>query len=173
MIELTETLKQFTDATYGRFKVVNSNTNVFISASEICDLCMVPADPNNSTTLNLMRTQGKSWWDSNYKRTGDNVRERIYATVYPKLTTKSNTYTVHFRVQSLKQSAQGQKAGTWTEGVDSVTGEYRGSTLIERFINPDADIPDYAHNLANGVTSDDPLDKYYKWRVLQNTQFAP
>ena len=37
--------------------------------------------------------------------TGDNSRERIYATIYPRLTTKSNTYTVHMRVQNSRKSA--------------------------------------------------------------------
>ncbi len=64
---------------------------------------------------------------SSHIGTGDNMRERIYTTLYPRLTTKSNTYTVYFRVQSLKQTSKSAAAGTWTEGKDAVIGEYRGS----------------------------------------------
>jgi uncharacterized protein (TIGR02600 family) len=154
-LDVDQTLEQFTD----RFAQSDKDTNVFISASEICDLHMVPVGQS-------LTTMAASWF--NYRLTGDNMREKIYATVYPKLTTKSNTYTVHFRAQALKK-ALGSKVGTWTEVRDQVIGEYRGSTTLERFINPNAEIPDFART----PSANDTLDSYYKWRVISNKQFAP
>lgn len=158
-LDLTETLSQFT----ARFNQADKNRNVFISASEICDLHMVP---QGSTASDMQWT--------NYRQTGDNLREKIYATVYPKVTTRSNTFTVHFRAQSLKK-ARTSTSGSWTEGRDAVTGEYRGSTTIERFIDSNATIPDYPAAPASIGTTSGPklLDTCYRWRVIQNRQFAP
>jgi uncharacterized protein (TIGR02600 family) len=77
--------------------------------------------------------------------TGDNLREKPYTDMYPRLTTKSNTFTVHYRVQSLRQrpynglSADAAAAtwyATWDEKRDQVLSEYRGSTTIERYLDP-------------------------------------
>ncbi|MFV0336616.1 MAG: Verru_Chthon cassette protein A [Chthoniobacterales bacterium] len=157
-LDVDEILSQFED----RFDQPDKDTNVFISASEICDIHMVP---QGSFATDMTST----FWLNN-RMTGDNMRERIYSTVYPRLTTKSNTYTVHFRAQALKK-VPGTPEGTWVEGRDVVQGEYRGSTTIERFINPDANIPDYA--AASNPFSAPTLDTFYKWRVLSHRQFAP
>jgi hypothetical protein len=100
------------------------------------------------------------WWDS-YALTGDNLREKPYADLYSRLTTKSNTYTIHVRAQSL-QKRPGSKADEWTEGKDIITSEYRGSFSIERFLNPN-------------ITSYDEKDPLtdYKFRVVDTKQFAP
>jgi hypothetical protein len=112
-----------------------------------------------------------TFWTSN-ALTGENLRERIYTTLYPRLTTKSNTYTVHFRAQSLRK-APASSEGTWTEGKDLITGEYRGSTTIERFIDANnTSIPDYAATPSN-IPGMSTLDKFYRWRVIENRQFAP
>jgi hypothetical protein len=51
-----------------------------------------------------------------------------------------------------------------------VTGEYRGSSLVERYIDPaDPNLQDYATAYANGAT----LNDIYKYRVVYNKQFAP
>jgi hypothetical protein len=100
--------------------------------------------------------------------TGDNSKERPYATIYPRLTTKSNTFTIHFRAQTL-QKAPGGNPGEWDETRDKILGEYRGSQTIERYIDPnDAAIPDYAD-----LTSTSPISDFYKIRVLQAKQFTP
>ncbi len=155
-VNVTETLKQFTS----KF----STGDVFKAASEICDLDIVP----QGTSLSGMT----AFWSA-HQLTGDNLRERVYTTLYPRLTVRSNTYTVHFRVQTLcppKTAA----TGTWTEKRDSVIGEYRGATVIERFISPDTAVPDYAKDAANStLAGDKTLDSFYKWRVIRNTQFNP
>ncbi|SDT92804.1 Verru_Chthon cassette protein A [Verrucomicrobium sp. GAS474] len=155
-IDATETLTQF--------KAKFQGGDIFRSASEICDLHIVPVTIP-ATTVNLMKT---TFWTAN-QITGENLRERIYTTLYPRLTTKSNTYTVHFRAQSLKKNV-GSLPGTWREGVDQITGEYRGSATIERFIDANnASIPDYGTN-PNATPS---LDTFYRWRIVHDHQFAP
>jgi uncharacterized protein (TIGR02600 family) len=158
-VNLAETLKQFTNR-FNDPTLTASGRNIFVSPSEICNLYIVPEGAN--------LTSMASWWNG-YRQTGDNLREKIYATIYPKLTTRSNTYTVHFRAQSL-QKVPSTDPGSWVEGRDVVAGEYRGSTTLERYINPDADIPDYASQTASMTPT---LDTFYKWRVIQNRQFAP
>jgi uncharacterized protein (TIGR02600 family) len=151
------------EATLGQFESRFDAGNVFRSASEICDVHVVPV---GQTVAGMA-----AFWTAN-ALTGDNTRERIYTTLYPRLTARSNTYTVHFRVQALRK-IPGSSAGTWTEGRDQVAGEYRGSTTIERFINAsNPRIPNYAAQ-PDQIPDLDPLDNFYKWRVLQNRQFAP
>ena len=158
VIDVNATLQQFRD----RFSQADVNRNVFITPSEVCDIRLVP----EGQTL----AQAAAW--KTCRQTADNVREKPYSTIYPKLTTKSNTFLVHFRAQSLKK-AIGTSPNTWTEGRDVETSEYRGSTAIERFINPDADIPDYAALSTAGDITAPTLDTFYKWRIIRNTQFAP
>ncbi len=80
---------------------------------------------------------------------GDNVRERPYADIYPRLTTKSNTFTVHYTVQALK-NPPANAPDKWTEGKDRFLGELRGSVTLERFLDPaNTNIPDYATNTSN------------------------
>jgi hypothetical protein len=153
-IDIPLTLSQF-DA------VFNSGT-LFKSASQIMEMPLVPV---GQTVAGM-----SIFWD-NHKLTGDNSRERPYTNLLGRLTTKSNTYTVHYRVQALKKSSA-TPAGQWDESRDKVTGEYRGSTTVERYINPnDSAIPPYG-------SSADPLAEpglgmFYKWRVVNTRKFEP
>ena len=149
--------------TLSQFEAKFNQGDVFRSASEICSVHIVPA---GSTAGGM-----EAFWQ-NHALTGDNVRELIYTNLYPRLTTKSNTYTIHYVVQSLKK-APGSTAGTWTEQRDVVTGEYRGSTSIERFIDANnSSIPDYAATPSQ-IPSLATLDKFYRWRIIANRQFSP
>ncbi|HEY8966696.1 MAG TPA: Verru_Chthon cassette protein A, partial [Candidatus Methylacidiphilales bacterium] len=150
--------------TLTQFRTKFQNGDVFRSASEICTLHMVPL----TTPPTTVAVMNGNFWTAN-QITGENLRERIYATLYPRLTTKSNTYTVHFRAQSLKKNA-GSDPQTWRENADQTTGEYRGSATIERFIDANnASIPDYAAN-PNATPT---LDTFYRWRIVRDHQFAP
>lgn len=134
--------------------------NLFRSAAEICSIPLVPiaAGATYSTMAN--------WW-TGYTFTGENSKERPYARIYPKLTTKSNSYTVHYRVQVLKKNPS-TAANQWDEGKDTVLSESRGSSLIERYIDPnDPRLPDFA------TTSGANIDDYYRFRVVQARKFAP
>lgn len=154
-IDADATLSQFEDDRFAQGEV-------FRSASEICDVHIVP----DGESVGSM----EQFWNT-HALTGENLRERIYTTLYPRLTTRSNTFTVHFRAQALQKA--GEDDGTWEEGRDSVRGEYRGSTTIERYINANnLEIPDYAANPA-GIPSEATLDQFYKWRVVENREFAP
>jgi hypothetical protein len=124
--------------------------------------------------------QMSSWWAS-YALTGDNQREKPYADLYSRLTTKSNTFTVHMRVQALRQVASGRSGSSawanWNEGKDVITSEYRGSQTVERYVDPnDPRIPDFtsgANDSATGVPSNqEALDAYYKFRVLHTDPFS-
>lgn len=146
----------------------NTDNDLFRSASEICEIHIVPIDPGSTTdTYNSM----PAYWNAatgGHRLTGDNSKERIYATVYPRLTTKSNTFTVYARVQTLKQ-IKSHTPEIWTEGKDLVTGQYRGYQTIERYVDPNNPaLPDYA---SSGTGT--PLGTFYKTRVLSAKQFAP
>ncbi|HRJ71585.1 MAG TPA: Verru_Chthon cassette protein A, partial [Terrimicrobiaceae bacterium] len=140
-LNVDETLKQFDD----RF----SGLDIFRSATEICGLYLVP---QGRTAANV-----QSWW-SGYQLTGNNLRERPYATLYPLLTTKSNVFTTHMRVQAVKRTPAGKV---------QVNGEYRGSVTFERFLDPNN--PKFTDG---SVDSDNvSLEPYFRFRTLSAKQF--
>lgn len=159
------------DKTLSQFAARFASGDIFRSASEICSIDLVPVH-GSAPSLPITRAKMDAFWNS-FPVTGDNVRERPYANLYPLLTTKSNTYTVHYRVQSLKQTPGGDYS-TWREDRDSVLGQFRGSQTVERYIDPGDSIPDYASALAGGsFPPSKPLSDYYRFRVLSTRQFAP
>lgn len=166
-----ETLKQFET----RF----TDGDIFRTPAEICDLFLYPGKQNTPSTALVTDTLGstaniKSWWydgkDGERKSiTPDNMRERPYRDIYPRLTTKSNTFTVHYRVQTLTKPVNDNDPQTWKDSPGLTSSEYRGSTTIERYVDPnDTNIPDYATNA--GAPS---IDKFYKFRVVASKQFNP
>ena len=155
----TGTLRGFED----RF----GSNDIFRSAAEICS---IPLVPTNST---WSAVTGGTFWP-NYSLTGDNSKERPYARIYPKLTTKSNTYTVHYRVEVLKKSPNSATQTTWSDATDKVISTYRGSTTIERYVNPrDPGLPDYASITTLPPTGANALPNFYKFRILGERQFNP
>jgi len=137
----------------------------FISASELTEIWMIP-----SGITDLAAT--KAFWSgaaaASPNLTGANSRQQPYNHLYSLVTTKSNSFTIHWRVQVLEKS-NATNPGGWVESADKVRSEYRGSTLVERYIDPnDRSIPDYATDSAPR-----PLHEFYKWRVVSNTQFNP
>lgn len=165
-VNIPETLRQFKQ----RFD--NSDGTglyAFRTAAEICDMHIIPDDATvDASSRASIDSSMASYWATR-GLTGDNSRERVYTTVYPRLTTKSNTFTVHFRAQSLKKRI-GTDAKVWDDAKDLVTGDYRGSTILERFVNPgDTALPDYASD-PNATPS---LDSFYRWRVRAHRPFAP
>ncbi len=153
-IDPETTLTQF-DA---RFDEAKTTGRIFLSATELCDMWLVPKGQQaNDASM-------QAFW-ANHKLTGDNLRERPYTNLIPRLTTKSNTYTVHFRVQRLKPFDPTK----WDETKNVITAEYRGSTTIERFLDPNATYPDYASD----PSAQPELDTFYRWRIVENRQFSP
>ena len=110
--------------------------------------------------------------------TGDNSLERPYSSIYPRLTTRSNTYTVHVRVQSLKKNPF-TGAATFISGEDQVTGEFRGSFVVERYLDPtSAGFVDSSGQTSSGgvpYTEASPNVTLgpYRFRVISSKQFAP
>ncbi len=162
-LDITETLKGFAN----RF----DTGEIFKSASEICEIPLVPT----GATYNNVSSTTADFWSTTYPLSGDNTREKPYANIYPRLTTKSNTYTVHFRVQTLQKSRQRIKSAPGefnTANGDIVTGEFRGSTLIERYVDPnDPALPDFAQASLSSTEGD--LNPYYRFRILGFKKFAP
>jgi uncharacterized protein (TIGR02600 family) len=170
-INANETLKAFETK-------FDSTQGVFRSAGEICELFLYPSsnasrDPNPLVTYDSSNSAVRSWWD-NYKLTGDNMRERPYAMIYPRLTTKSNSYTIHMRVQELQKIKNDPNQATWVEDQDQVRAEYRGSATIERYIDPNYVAPngDKLPDFADASTTQT-MDDFYRFRVVSVKQFAP
>lgn len=167
-IDLAKTLTGFTT----RF----ATGDIFRSASEICNIWLVPAGtPTVQTYLGMQNfwkmTTGANTGPNNGALTGDNVRERPYANIYPRLTTKSNTFTVHYRVETLKK-VPSTAVTQFVEGTDVVTGSFRGSTTLERYLDTsDTRIPDYAS--VSQTPTPTAIDNFYKFRVLETKQFTP
>ena len=168
-----------------------SSGDLFRSASEICSLFLVPQPisghqyigSNNRTGITLTKPSQSpklgdmvSWWngdpsqpDDGMKLTGDNTRESPYNQLYPRLTTRSNVYQVHYRVQALKK-ARSTAVTVWDENIDRIGAEQRGAVILERYLDPnDPALPDFvAAPDAEGA-----LDDHYRFRIIRSKIFAP
>jgi uncharacterized protein (TIGR02600 family) len=133
--------------------------NIFRSASQIAEVWLVP---EGRTAQNV-----EQFWTDKLL-TSDTAREQPYDHLYSRLTTKSNTYNVHWKAQVLRK-VPSTDPGIWNEDLDRVASELRGSALIERFLDPNAtDIPDYATN-----PDAETLGNFYKWRTVVSSLFQP
>lgn len=157
-------------ATVTHWKARFATGGAFRSASEICDLYVIPQGQSVNPTTGAW-ANATSFWVQN-RLTGDNLRERIYTTLYPRVTVRSNIFTVHFWSQALKPRAD-SPAHVWEEFPGAIVGSYRGRSTIERFIDPNnSAIPNYAAESANLATLPT-LDTFYRWRTLGTVQFSP
>lgn len=162
---------------------------MFRSATQICEQYLVPYKPAQSlpTTdpTKLTNASMSNWWRS-MSLTGDNMREKPYGDLYPRLTTKSNTYTVYMRVQVLRKrptvgnaAAALTAAQKWDDDSDQVLSEYRGSTSIERYLDPaDPVLEINVNSSANSAKKKlDPdkvnLESAYHFRVVESKRFQP
>lgn len=173
-VNAEETAKAFQEL---RFK----DGEIFRTPSEICEMPLVPRkiEGRNYGSANSLRDptwqKTNEWWNGDpavvdaFEATGDNTREAPYAQLYPRLCTRSNVFKVHFRVQLLKKSRSTSPA-EWDETKDSVAAEYRGSSVVERYLDPnDMDIPD----MMGTINTSDALDDYFRFRVVDKQPFAP
>jgi len=148
-------------------KFANSSTDAYLSESEICAVPLVPqgvvpAGTSVAGAQSLLDTFWNGLSSPAGGLTGDNLRELPYAQLYSRLTTRSNSYTVHVRVQVLKKLPNDPHQGVWNEGVDVVLADWRGSYEIERYLDPTVAAP----------TAGQPLG-VYKFRILSARRFAP
>lgn len=134
-----------------------SGLNAYLSHGEICSVDLVP---QGSTSSNL----SPFWSDKTI--TGDNLREAAYTSLLPRLTTRSNTFTVHVVAQSLKP---GPGRFGWNESTGQVASEWRGEFTVERYIDPED--PDLSTiNFRSGTESVEP---FYRFRTLGMRRFNP
>lgn len=172
----SETLEQMKE----RF---DDGRDIYKSATEICEVHLIPQEVTDRLGLGKRGSigsykpdvadmaSGKYWRD--HSLIGDNSRERPYTNIHQRLTSKSNTFKVHYRAQVLKQSRRESAAeyGVWRPETDTIQADYRGSSIVERFVDPNSkDIPDFAKGGAVGTES---IDKFYQFRVVNPTRFAP
>jgi hypothetical protein len=189
-INAKETLRQLTEF---RWKGQDSEGfslpfNSFRSASEICELWLVPEKNgvgDESGPAWTLDTMIKGFWET-HRLTGDNMRERPYANLYPRLTVRSNVFRVHMVAQTLKQASTNKpetfKSSREDSGdADLVTAEWRGSALVERVLNPNEPelqkfdyAPTDAENVYDGMNITWPakLDNFYTYRVTEVKQFT-
>jgi hypothetical protein len=179
------------DGTLRQFKDRFNNGLIYKSAAEICDIFLEPSGDSASTykttdtgfapipvswgaggtsDASYIKAAQTYWFDN--RLTGDNTRERPYNGLYPRLTTKSNTYTVHVRAQSLTAPSN-LPAGEWIENPQLINSEWRGSVTVNRYLDPqDPNIPDFAPYSASNLLTHS-LDNYYKYRILETRRFLP
>ena len=182
-INIPETLKQLDD----RFNMSNNapadGKGLLRSATQICEVHLIPSDATGGATYTnrnvntgvmgndtTRKQEMGRFWDA-HGLTGDNSRERPYVNIYPRLTSRSNTFRVHVRSQAIRK-ARSTDPAIFEPGSDAILSEYRGSTLIERYIDPnDTRIPEYADG--SNPLSKDSLDTFYRFRVIENKRFVP
>lgn len=162
-----------------------ANNDIYRSATEISTIPLIPNDLSQSWTKNdsyaSLYSQISTYWGdgralspTTHQLTGNNVRDKPYADLYGRLTTKSNAFTVHIRAQALRK-ATNTPVNQWVSGRDQVVAEYRGSSLIERYIDAnDPFLPDFATQTTINASSPQlNIDQYYKFRVVSSKRFAP
>ncbi|HAL72720.1 MAG TPA: hypothetical protein DCP71_13220 [Verrucomicrobiales bacterium] len=159
---------------------------LFRTASQLCEIHLIPSEvPGVSTEGNVTASEVDTptnrrdamarFWSAHCS-TGDNTREKPYANLYSKFTTRSNTFRVHVRAQAIRKARRSVAANQFDPALDLPVGEFRGSFLIERYIDQTdmqeagSDV-DYA-SAANPFTLP-PLENYYRFRVLESKRFAP
>lgn len=149
----------------------------FMNAGELCEQFLVPKDDGVSgSTGSAIRSAMVNYWATR-QLTGDNTMERPYANIYPRVTTRSNTYRVHFLVQTITK-ARSSDAETFDPNKDLITGEKQGDALVERAIDPgDAALKtadyDYIGKAVSGsLDTAKSLDTLYTWRIRHVRRFS-
>jgi len=159
--------------------------DLFKSATEICEIHLIPQEfadrigqgggKIGSFTPEVQKETGKvpdmesgKYWRA-HSLVGDNSRERPYTNIHNRLTTKSNTFLVHYRAQVIKQARRDGDGdyAEWRPTTDTVQAEYRGSSLVERYVDPNDEMRDFAKDGAG------PIDEFYRFRVVNPRRFAP
>ncbi len=148
-VDTAETIKGFDE----RFAA----NDPFVSASEICEMFLVPEGESLATV--------ESFW-SDKTLTGDDKLESPYNALYPRVTTQSNTFTVHYWVERLAPSTE-------PSAEPVVLGRYRGSAVVERYI--DQNVEEYGQPVSGSSAAEDVFPAMldlYKFRKVEQKQFA-
>ncbi|MCW0220914.1 MAG: Verru_Chthon cassette protein A, partial [Prosthecobacter sp.] len=179
-IDLEATMKLFDERFESGFS--------FISPAQICEMYLLPKKADATDTLvptqwpdkmtDLIKTGNQSgilkFWED-HAITGENLKERPYTNIYPRLTTRSNTYQVFMRAQVIRK-ARSSDASKFEADKDQIGAEYRGSAVIERYLDLHDDQLDPSSGLdyATGdITSKPTLDDLHRFRVIAQKRFDP
>ncbi|MES2595805.1 MAG: Verru_Chthon cassette protein A [Verrucomicrobiota bacterium] len=132
---------------------------VFLTPGQICEHPLVPEGVGDSLTAL------QTFWSS-HRLTGDNTKERPYAHLYSRLTTRSNVYRVHFVAETLKK-VRHTNPEVFNLVEDQVTARTQGTRLIRRYLDPkNPNLPDYLpQDLTSAPAPVKPLDLFYEWIV--------
>lgn len=178
-IDVVDTLRQFDERFNNDSSLPQASRGLFRAASQICEIHLIPATRSGPNIFNVSKptnaatrkTQMDAFWRS-HSGTGDNVRERPYSNLYSRITTRSNTFRVYIRSQVIRK-ARSVAANQVDATKDLVVSEYRGSSLIERYIDPsDSTIPDYG-NAGTSALGLPRLETFYRFRTLESKRFSP
>jgi len=135
---------------------------VFLTASQICEQYLVPEGLIGQGET-ATRERMEQFWAA-HRLTGDNSKERPYAHLYSRLTTRSNSYRVHVIAQSLVK-ARSVPPDRLDPQRDKVMASRRGSALVSRQLDLTApNLPDYQAP----AQPDQPaaaLDQFYRWHI--------
>jgi hypothetical protein len=135
---------------------------VFLTASQICEQYLVPEGLIEQDGVATRQRMEQFW--AEHRLTGDNSKERPYAHLYSRLTTRSNTYRVHYIAQSLVK-ARSVPPDQFDPQRDKVLASQRGSALVSRQLNlAHPELPNYQAPPAAG-TAPAPLDRFYRWHL--------
>lgn len=164
------------------------NGFAFISPAQICEVYLLPKKGGSmdlktpdkwaekiKDLLNPSNASGilKFWED--HPITAENLKEKPYVDLYPRLTTRSNTYQVHMRVQTIKK-ARSTDPNKFVVGTDTTGADYRGSAVIERYIdlNDPALQPSKGLDYANSNPTTKPsLETFHRFRIIAQKRFDP
>ena len=190
-ISLDETVKQL-DERFA-FKGINAigSVGLMLAPSQICELHLIPVIPAGTarqgkgilpgepemTGLNENNRHDAmlAYWKHN-DLTGDNTRERPYANLYQKFTTRSNTFQVYYIAQTIRKARSLLPTQVDTRR-DTVTSEYRGSAILERYLDfgpaGSAKLATYDYGAGRPLTGMPSLEQFYHYRVIEEKQFSP
>ena len=138
---------------------------------------LVPASwPEKISDLLKASSSGSilKFWE-NHAVTAENLKERPYTNMYPRLTTRSNTYQIHMRVQAIKKARSADQT-KFVTGKDAITAEYRGSAVLERYLDLNDPAFDAKKNLdyaSGNPLSKQPLDDLHRFRIIAQKRFDP
>lgn len=140
---------------------VTDQGRAFLTASQVCEQYLVPeglAGKGDTVTRETM----EAFW-SRHRLTGDNSKERPYAHLYSRLTTRSNSYRVHVVAQSLVKT-RSTPVDSFDSRRDKVVASVRGSVLMTRQLDlSHPALPDYQAPAA--ADQHPPLDRFYRWHI--------
>ena len=187
-IDVDETLLQLDERfrfSPDSYSTARGAVGLMLSPSQICEVHLIPKIPAGTKRVGEPQVTGlvgatrrgamAAYWAHN-DLTGDNTRERPYANLYQKFTTRSNTFRVFFTAQTLKK-ARSLPPNQVDTRKDTVTAEYRGSALFERYLDFSAagaaKLAKYDYGAGNPLTGMPTLEDSYHYRIIEMKQFSP